>query len=120
MNFDKQCVARVFSEDAIISGAIPQNPSFSIDSRTLQQGDIFIALRGSTYDGHDFVQEALHKGAAGFIIQHDRRDSIIASIPTARLPLLCMIVVYDTMQALFDCAHAWRMQFTCPVVAVTG
>jgi UDP-N-acetylmuramoyl-tripeptide--D-alanyl-D-alanine ligase len=119
MNFDKQFITRVLSDDVIISDVIPPNPSFSVDSRTLQRGDIFIAIRGAVHDGHDFVQEALRRGAAGLIVQHDRRD-VLTGIPAVQLQALCVLVVYDTVQALLDCARAWRAQFTYPVVAVTG
>jgi UDP-N-acetylmuramoyl-tripeptide--D-alanyl-D-alanine ligase len=119
MYFDRQFITRVLSGDVIISDAIPQNPSFSVDSRTLQVGDIFIAIRGTVHDGHDFIDEALRKGAVGLIVQHDRRD-VLTRISAARLQSMCVLVVYNTLQALLDCARAWRAQFNYPVVAVTG
>ncbi|HEV2916735.1 MAG TPA: UDP-N-acetylmuramoyl-tripeptide--D-alanyl-D-alanine ligase [Candidatus Babeliales bacterium] len=119
MNFDKEFISRVFPNDVLVSDVIPHNPSFSIDSRTIQKGDIFVALQGCVHDGHDFVYDAIKKGAAGIIIQHDRRD-LLSKIPKEQIQTLFVLVVYDTLQALFECARAWRAQFSYPVVAVTG
>jgi UDP-N-acetylmuramoyl-tripeptide--D-alanyl-D-alanine ligase len=64
----------------------------SIDTRTLQPGDLFVALRGETGDGHDFVAEALARGAAGAMVHRDvlgsdrllRVDDTLAAEASAR------------------------------------
>jgi len=43
---------------------------WSIDTRTLAAGDLFFALRGPSHDGHDYVEEAIRKGAAGVVVNH--------------------------------------------------
>lgn len=79
------------------------------DTRTLQPGEIFLALRGETFDGHDFVAAALERGAIAAIVdtRYEKAD----------LPVL---QVKDTLAAYQAIAHWWRNQFTIPVIAVTG
>ncbi len=79
------------------------------DSRQLQAGNVFVALRGENFDGHDFVAQAIAKGAIAAIV--DR------AFDPGELPVL---QVDDTLVAYQAIAHWWRNQFTIPVVAVTG
>lgn len=83
----------------------------STDSRSLGGGDLFVALRGERFDGHDFIQQAQQQGALAAIV--DRQFTGAES----GLPLL---QVDDTLQAYQTIAQAWRMQFQIPVIAVTG
>ena len=79
------------------------------DSRHVKPGDIFLALRGETFDGHEFVSQALEQGAIAAIV-----DSRFQS---SDLPLL---KVEDTLRAYQAIAHWWRHQFDIPVIAITG
>ena len=81
----------------------------SIDTRTLQPGDLFIALRAET-DGHAHVQNALDKGAAGVMV--DDLTGLPGTAPTLQ--------VHDTLQALTALGKAGRARFTGKLVAVTG
>ncbi len=81
----------------------------SIDSRTLQPGDLFIALQGDT-DGHAFVADALARGAAGAMVHG------MNGLPDDA-PLL---VVDDTLAALHALGQAGRARFTGKMLAVTG
>ncbi len=85
----------------------------STDSRAIMPGDLFIALGGDTFDGHDFVAEVMEKGAAAALVQMDwaRKN------PQPRLPL---ILVENTRLALGHLAAYWRGLFQIPLVAVTG
>jgi UDP-N-acetylmuramoyl-tripeptide--D-alanyl-D-alanine ligase len=83
----------------------------SIDSRTIAAGDLFIALRGPRYDGHDFVGAALEKGAAAAVVDRD-----IAGLPAAA-PLLH---VEDTLAALNALGAAARARSRARIVAITG
>ena len=83
----------------------------SIDSRSVQPGDLFLALKGPNFDGHAFVAEALKKGAAA---------AVVAQQPvgvTADAPLL---FVEDTMAALEDLGRRARARCRAKVVAITG
>ncbi len=80
------------------------------DSRTLQPGEIFVALVGAKFNGHDFVARAIAQGAAALIV--NRELSIAADIP--------QFVVADTLKAYQQLAHWWRGRFAIPVIGVTG
>ena len=81
---------------------------FSIDSRTVSRGDLFIALRGENHDGHAFVGDTLRAGAAAAIVHEES-----GSDPR-------LLRVEDTLKALQDLAHyAWQ-RWGRDVVAVTG
>ena len=84
--------------------------SVCTDSRTLKSGDLFVALRGERYDGHDFVAKAAAAGAVAALI--DRAHAQVATLPVA--------AVDDTTVALGALAAHWRRQFVIPLVAVAG
>jgi len=85
---------------------------YSIDSRTLQPGELFFAVKGERLDGHDFVSQALERGAAAAVVRADRRAYFP---PRARL-----IAVGDTLLALQNLAAAVRRSWGKPVVGITG
>lgn len=92
--------ARWAGEDVMLDGV-------STDSRTLQAGQLFVALHGPNFDGHDYLVEAKAKGAAACMVEK----------PVANCPAL---IVKDTRLALGRLARAWRRNFAMPLVAVTG
>ena len=83
------------------------------DTRSLQSGDLFVALRGERFDAHDFLTQARASGAVAAICEFGAADRLAA----AGLPGL---LVPDTRQALATLASAWRAQFNLPLIAVTG
>ncbi len=83
----------------------------SIDSRTLEPGDLFVALPGEHFDGHDHVAAALAKGAAAALIAHDVAD-LPADAPVLR--------VADSLEGLRGLARAARLRSRAKVCAVTG
>ena len=83
----------------------------SIDSRSVAKGDLFIALQGPRFDGHDFVAGALATGAAAAMVAHVPGDA------PAEAPLL---VVGDTMQGLDALGRAARARTRARIAAVTG
>ncbi len=87
---------------------------FSIDTRTLAPGDLFIAIKGERFDGNRYVVEAVRKGAVGAIVSD---ESLAASGELAATPL---IVVSDTVAALQALANRVRRDSGAAVVAVTG
>jgi UDP-N-acetylmuramoyl-tripeptide--D-alanyl-D-alanine ligase len=87
----------------------------STDSRQVFKGNLFVALKGEKFDGHDFVRAALDKGAAGILVQ----DEVIINQALVD-QIVAVIKVDDTLLALGDLAHEWRKRFSIPVIGLTG
>lgn len=85
---------------------------YSIDSRTIRPGELFFAVKGDRFDGHDFVEKALAMGAVGAVVGKDQRPRY--SDQTRILP------VEDTLTALQKLATAVRKMWGKPLVGVTG
>ncbi len=84
------------------------------DTRTIEPGDLFVALQGERFDGNDFLAEAKRKGAVAAICQGDLAQTRLTQ---AGLPGW---VVPDAKLALAELATQWRRQFKLPLIAVTG
>ncbi len=82
----------------------------SIDSRTIRDGELFIALEGERYDGHDFIDEAISKGAG----------AITQKSPTESKQNKTVIVVKDTLKVLHAIARDRCIKRGIPVIAITG
>src|SRR5688572_18940676 len=80
----------------------------SIDSRTVTKDDLFVALKGERFDGHDFLREVAAKGVAGAMVQQKAALDI------------SQIVINDTRLGLGRLAKLWRNQYQPQLVAVTG
>ncbi len=80
------------------------------DTRSLRPGEVFLALRGENFDGHQFVQAAMEKGAIAAITEAN--NSLPAAITQLQVP--------DTLVAYQTLGRWWRQQFSLPVIAVTG
>jgi UDP-N-acetylmuramoyl-tripeptide--D-alanyl-D-alanine ligase len=80
------------------------------DSRALARGDLFVALKGDRFDGHDFVPAALARGAAAALVAEDRADALAGDL----------VAVRDPQAALAALAAHWRAQFTLPLAVVVG
>ncbi len=91
-------------------GRSPLFSRVSIDSRTVGQGELFVAIKGPRFDGHDFLAAAAERGAAAALVHRE------APAPEG-LPL---VHVEDTTKALAALARYRRQQASIPVVAVTG
>lgn len=97
------------SLDAILHNGDVSFSRVTTDTRQLQRGDLFVALRGVRFDAHDFLQDAAAKGVCGLVVE--KFD------PTVGLPQL---VVTDTTAALGQIAAATREDFSGPLIAITG
>lgn len=84
---------------------------FSIDSRTLKPGELFIALRGERTDGHLFLEEAFRRGASGALVSSDVK---------LEQDFYNIIRVDDTKVALQAIARAYRRGFEIPIIGITG
>ena len=99
----------------IVAGrAVGPNARFlrvTTDSRALRPGDLFVALRGERFDGHDFVPAALAQGAAAVLVADDRAGAIGES---------ALVAVPDPLAALGTLASHWRARFDIPLAIVVG
>ena len=86
----------------------------SIDTRTLQPGDLFVAIRGKRFDGHDFLRQAFEKKAAGVVVDHWPVKGLAVPCPGS------VWQVKETQTGLADLARFHRQRFRIPVIGVTG
>jgi UDP-N-acetylmuramoyl-tripeptide--D-alanyl-D-alanine ligase len=87
--------------DAVVSGV-------STDTRSLKKGDLFVALTGPNFDGHDYVAQAIEKGAAVVMVARD----LDCAVP--------QVIVADTRLALGNLAAGWRQSIKPVIVGLTG
>jgi len=79
------------------------------DTRTVQRGDLFVALKGERFDAHDFLGQAKASGAVAALAERGLAEAGLAGLEVA-----------DAQQALTDLAGAWRRRFELPLIAVAG
>ncbi len=94
--------------DGVMSGANCFPDRVSIDSRTIQKGELFVALKGPNFDGHDYLAACAARGGCAAIVSRPCR----VDLPT--------ILVPDTLSALGKLAAAWRARFALEVLALAG
>ncbi len=94
------------------SGKIARYGEIVTDSKQVKGNSIFVALKGERHDAHDFVGDAVRRGAACVIVHR--------SLPTARLGPATIVRVGDTLRALGDLAHYRRERLAPMVLAITG
>ncbi|MEC7875769.1 MAG: UDP-N-acetylmuramoyl-tripeptide--D-alanyl-D-alanine ligase [Pseudomonadota bacterium] len=93
--------ASLNGEDVIFSGC-------STDSRTIEKGNLFIALKGENFDGHKYISVAEKKGASSLIVDHEISNT------------KSFIKVKNTRKAMGLLAKSWREKMTIPLIAITG
>jgi UDP-N-acetylmuramoyl-tripeptide--D-alanyl-D-alanine ligase len=115
------------AEAAVGTGAVLEAPSsvphagalvvqgYSIDSRTIAPGELFFAVRGERFDGHDFIPAAVERGAAAAVVSRNR----VAMLPDAAISVP-LLIADDPLLALQALAAHVRRQWGKKVVAVTG
>lgn len=119
MRFSREFIKSIISEVVFHGIEFPQSAFFSIDSRTIKRGEIFVALKGSHVDGHDFIGQSINSGAIGLIINNDCKE-YLQKIDKITLSRLAIAVVPNSLDALISLATAWRDKFTIPVIGITG
>ncbi len=119
MRFNQQFISSVLPEARFSGTPLQEINSLSLDSRQVIKGDIFVAIKGSKADGHDFIEEAIKKGAAGLFI-NSAKETLLQKLDAAARKNLCIIMVPNTAEALIRLAMVWRAQFTIPVIGITG
>jgi UDP-N-acetylmuramoyl-tripeptide--D-alanyl-D-alanine ligase len=104
-----------FTDGAVVGA--PEECAFSrvsTDSRSVEPGDLFVALKGERFDGYAFSEEALKKGARGLVLEKPPAEELLKTFRPA------VVVVSDTLKALGDLAAGWRRRFPVPVAVLTG
>ena len=88
----------------------------SIDSRTIKKGELFVAIKGARFDGHDFVPEVIKNGAWGALVDCSELQTKYASLGGLRN----ILPVKDTIFALQEMSQMHRKKFAIPVIGITG
>ena len=97
---------------ARVGAGFVQATGASIDTRTLEPGDLYFAIRGDVHDGHDFVSAALEKGAAAAVVSEEKAPAFAGSDR--------LIVVPDVLEAMRRMGRAARKRTDAKIVAITG
>jgi UDP-N-acetylmuramoyl-tripeptide--D-alanyl-D-alanine ligase len=90
----------------------------STDTRQIVAGNLYIPLKGERFDGHDFLGEAIAKGAGGLVV--DVRNAGMLEALLKKTENCLAVLVEDTLRALGDLARFWRRSVGRPVIAITG
>ena len=99
----------------LVQGGEQSFSEISTDSRTLDRGDLFVALTGEQFDGHQFFEQAVSRGAAGVVVALEEQETI--GLQGFQIPV---VGVPDTLRAFGDLAEFWRRRYPIPLVAITG
>ncbi len=97
-----------------LSGANVGFSRVTTDSRLLQAGDLFVALKGEHFDGHDFVAQAFQRGATAAVVAADRAGALTGRVAGS------LLAVADPLAALGALAAFWRRRFVLPLVTIVG
>lgn len=101
-------VVKIFPQHSLVIDLTTQINGFCQDSRKIRPGEIYVAIRGDQFDGHDFIDQAFAKGACAALVENPnlKKDNLIYSP--------------DSIKALGQLAHLYRKKFLQPVIAITG
>lgn len=99
--------------DKIISNGDRFFGQISTDTRNLPEGCLFVALRGTRFDGHEFIEQAIAGGAGGLLIDN-------SGFPAEDMPAIPVILTGDTLSAYQAIAAGYRQKLAARVIAVTG
>jgi UDP-N-acetylmuramoyl-tripeptide--D-alanyl-D-alanine ligase len=86
------------------------------DSRAAKPGDVFFAIKGEKFDGHDFIAEVAAKGVAAVVVEKSKVQSLKSKVPAG----VALVAADDVRVALGKFAAAYRKEFALPVIAVGG
>ncbi|HZD47694.1 MAG TPA: UDP-N-acetylmuramoyl-tripeptide--D-alanyl-D-alanine ligase [Silvibacterium sp.] len=117
MKLDLQQIAFWAGADlpAEAAGSATAATGYSIDSRTVNPGDLFIAIKGERFDGHDFIASAFERGAVAALLAREKLTTL--SEEACKHPLL---IADDTLAALQQLAEAVRKHWNKKLIAITG
>ena len=103
-------IVEILSAEHLSAKRIGENVTvkgISTDTRTIEGGELFLALKGPNFDGHDFIKVVLEKGAVACLVEDEVESGNV-------------VITKDTHQALGLLAKAWRKEFKKTVFAITG
>ena len=109
-------IIKVTNGKLIIGNEELECENFSKDTRTIQKGDIYLGIKGEKFDGNAFWKQALDNGADAVIIQ----DIEVTEEEKVKYSNKTIILVQDTLKALYEIAKYKRSLYDIPVVAITG
>ena len=113
-------LTNILTTTTLTSFQIPEKTlitSINTDTRNLQPGEGFLALRGNKFDGHNFVDEAIEKGASCVIVGQEYTLSNEVEQLSNNIPIL---QVENSLKAYQKIARWWRHRFHIPVISITG
>ncbi len=90
------------------------------DSRVVKPGDLFVALKGESFDGHEFIRKAWKNGAKGVVVEEASVANLLKAWSKANRNALAVVHVKNTLRAYQDLAGFHRARFSIPLVAITG
>ena len=90
------------------------------DSRAVKPGDLFVALKGLNFDGHEFIETAWQLGATGVVVEEAWVGKTLKGRKKSNMNSLAVVRVNDTLRAYQDLAGFHRARFSIPVIAITG
>ncbi|MBK8943761.1 MAG: UDP-N-acetylmuramoyl-tripeptide--D-alanyl-D-alanine ligase [Ignavibacteriae bacterium] len=103
-----------------LSTAVIYNPdlyksvtSVSIDTRTIKKNSLFVAIKGKNFDGHNYIQEAVNKGAIAIVVNRNK----LSSLDFIDIPI---ISVNNTIKAYGELANIWRNKLNAKIISITG
>ncbi len=107
----------ISTKGRILSGNVEDMlTGVSTDTRRMRGGELFVAIKGERFDGHNFILDAVSRGAGGVLVQ----ENCITNKANFKIPDTSFISVADSIKALGDIAHFHRTRFSIPIIGVTG
>ena len=100
------------TDGAVLKKVYTEFSGVNTDTRKIVAGEIFIALSGENFDGHNFITLAIEKGATGLVISKDFKYDLADNIT--------VITVANPLKAYQQIARCYREKFDIPIVAITG
>jgi UDP-N-acetylmuramoyl-tripeptide--D-alanyl-D-alanine ligase len=110
MTIERDAAIAASGARTFAAAGLPAGFRISTDTRTLEPGDVFVAVRGTTFDGHAFIPEAVARGAAALVVSDPA--VIPVGVPT--------LLVLDTTAALLEFARLARLRARAKIAAITG
>lgn len=112
---DVDKILEICNGELIVGDRKKEISSFSNDTRTIQNGDMYLAIKGDRVNGNNYIENAFEKGAIGCITDEEINKNIINKYNNK-----IIIKVKDTIKALQNLAKYKRSMYDIPVIAVTG